>query len=339
MRLVTGFLTAAVVLAAAGSAHALEQKKHRAITEDACMNAGLPGEFCERLGVEAYDVDAYEWDDLSAHAQPEAGETSCQGANATLDRLEWLGADVHDRLAALAKAPTSARAEQVAVQLGRALHTIQDNCAHHGVSNPEHAWFSMSDTCDGTSLSPDVQPGAIECAETETATIMNVFVTELYASGATFDDLSDTPHGWTHWPARGGVCEFLDSANDWSGYDTTWNNDIVTPALRDQLVTALYWGAWSTGDVCNGDPEAIAAAPPAPRVDTSGGQSRCFKVKVYCLGKADAGAADEPPPWDDGTSDETVQTGAGCSASGGQAGGATLLLVAAMVVTRRRRRR
>jgi uncharacterized protein (TIGR03382 family) len=338
MRPLAGTLTLAAVLAAGTTAHALEQKVHRAITEDACMNAGLPDEFCERLGVEAYDVDAYEWDDLSAHAQPEAWQTSCQGANAALDRLEWLGADVHDRLADLARSPTEGNAEQVAVQLGRALHTIQDNCAHHGVSNPEHAWFSLSDSCSGTSLSPDVQPGAQACARTETATVMDVFVTELYASGASFDDLSDTPHGWTHWPSRGGVCEFLDGGNGWNGYDTTWNNDIVTPALRDQLVTALYWGAWSTGDVCDGDPDALAPTTYTAHVDTSAGQSRCLKIKAYCLGKADGASDDEPPPWDDGTTGDTFAAGGGCSAAGGSAGGATLLVLAALVVTRRRRR-
>ena len=119
MRPLAGTLTLVAALAAAGSAHALEQKVHRQVTEDACWDAGLPDEFCERLGVEAYDVDAYEWDDLTAHAQPFPGQSACDGANATLDRVEWLGADVHDLLHQLARSPSEGTSEQIAVQLGR----------------------------------------------------------------------------------------------------------------------------------------------------------------------------------------------------------------------------
>src|SRR5690349_8520413 len=144
-------LLVATVLATPASAYALNQNVHEQISHDGCVAVGLPDEFCERVGTEAYNVDAYEWRDPSAHAQiPNTGNT-CAAVNASLGRLQALGSDIRTSLARLAGAPSQAVATHIAMQLGRALHTIQDDCAHHGMPNAQHAWASRVDTCSGSS--------------------------------------------------------------------------------------------------------------------------------------------------------------------------------------------
>src|SRR2546423_8887556 len=51
-----------------GAARALNQAKHQELSHDGCTGHGLPDRFCRQVGVEAYNVDHYEWDDPSAHA-------------------------------------------------------------------------------------------------------------------------------------------------------------------------------------------------------------------------------------------------------------------------------
>ncbi len=307
-----------VLVLGASSAHALEQKKHRAISEGACLNVGLPDDFCERVGVEAYDVDSYEWNDLSAHAQIDvaAGQSRCSAANKALDRVRTLGSDIRASLGYLAYTSSEEDATHVAVQLGRALHTIQDDCAHHGMTNPQHAWYSLSDTCEGTKDSPDLDPAAFTCAERETAAVMDAFATAVADAGVANWQLDGIDGGWTHWPARGGVCEFLKSAKSWDGVDTRWDNGLVVPYLQDQLDYAMTMGDESLGDVCTGDLDAITPAWLWADADLSDPPSWCWKVRAYCVGKADA--PDEAPPWsDDATAptDPTTHAG-GCSIGG-----------------------
>ncbi len=335
MRAFVRFLPLVVVIATGGSAHALKQSAHRSISELACEDAGLPDSFCDRVGVAAYNVDRYEWSTPAAHAQMADGQSACDGANATLARVQSLGADVRVSLAQLAESPSAALAEHVASQLGRALHTVQDNCAHRGLPNAEHAWASMSDTCDSTNLSPDTRPDAFSCARDETEIIMDAFVAAVNDTGASTDDLSNAGTGWTHWPTRGDVCAFLASAGEWDGTDRHWNNAIMSPALRNQLTGAMLASGQPTANICAGGPDSLAPTDPAAPVNVAVGAPSCVSVSLYCVGKGDG--EDAPPPWDDGADDQQLQP-AGCAAGQRGGSGAVLMLAfAALIATRRRR--
>lgn len=280
------------------SAAALDQSKHRAISRDTCANAGMPWEFCERVGTESYNVDHYEWNDMSAHAQVDLaqGQTSCEAANLAAGRVNNLAEDVRRDLAAFAKGDKKVDATVIATALGRALHTVQDNCAHRGVSNPHHAWLSLSDSCEGTKSSPDARPEAITCAQQETEAVIDAFVVAVDDAGIDPDDLDDgVDEGWGHWPTRTEVCEFLKSANEWDGNDVHWNSGIVVASLRDQF-TAGIEGKTVGSDICAGNPAALNDKP-GPKVDTSQGKSLCFKLNLFCVGKDDS--PDEAPPWVD----------------------------------------
>ena len=305
-------------------AEALEQAKHRSISRDRCHAAGLPWGFCERVGTAAYNTDRYEWNDLAAHAQIAAGQPACAAANAARARVRRLGADIASAVDALAVTSSPDEAERIADLLGRALHTVQDNCAHRGMPNRQHAWFSLSDTCKGTRLSPDLAPAAIACARAETDAVMADFVIELEAGGALPEQLDQVDEGWAHWPLRDDVCAFLASAREWNGTDGTWSSDVMVPALREQLSYAMTIEDASLGDVC----AAAGASTLAPvwhagTLDTSRGLGSCFKVRTYCLGKADA--ADEAPPWADEAEDEAEAEApparavvGGCAVGGGR---------------------
>jgi hypothetical protein len=327
------FVVALAIVATPGSAFALAQAKHQEISRDACIAAGLTEEFCERVGSEAYDVDSYEWSTPEAHAQAaDSGDnaTTCNAVDATLERERWLASDIRASLAQLAAAPSSDLATHVATQLGRALHTLQDNCAHHGQPNIQHAWASLTDACTGSTTSPDLQPDAIECAETETTYAMAAFVDAMNAAGATPDQLDAAHDGWTHWPARADVCEYLDSAAAWDGVDRRWDNEVVTPLLRQQFAHAVGVDDTALFDPCN---ITVAVRAPLEVVDTSSPPDECAKIRLYCAftGKADAPA--EPPPWDVAA----APAHSGCSTGGGASG--ALFAVLALVAARRPRAR
>src|SRR3569623_1408635 len=84
---------------------------------------------------------------------------------------------------AFAHDSTYDRAGAIASSIGRALHTVQDDCAHHGMPNPQHAWFSLADYCEGTATNPDVQDSAISCARAETAAVMKVAADAIQSTG------------------------------------------------------------------------------------------------------------------------------------------------------------
>ena len=328
-------------LLAPRSASALEQPKHRALSRDGCAAAGLPWNFCLRVGSEAYNVDAYEWSELPAHAQidVEKGQSACDAANLAAERVRAIGEALRSGAQAMAAGDGWANGAWMATQLGRALHTVQDNCAHRGVSNPHHAWFSLSDTCSGTHLSPDTRPDAIDCAARETADLIDAFAVAVSDAGLDFAALDDgVIEGATHWPDRGAVCEFLASANSWNGVDDHWESGVMVPALRDHFAAGIF-GASASRDVCGGDPNAIASASPDPRVDTGNGQSRCFKVKAYCLGKADA--PPEAPPWEDAEQAAIDNVGVppaeGCAVAPGRPHAAWSLPLVVIAALRRRR--
>jgi MYXO-CTERM domain-containing protein len=320
-----------LILGASGPAFALKQSEHAKITTASCTHAGLPEEFCERVSDEVYYVDAYEWNDLAAHAQIDDGQTACTAANASRERLRVLGGDIRGLLPYASTSDVAATG--VAVALGRSLHTLQDNCAHHGIPNPQHAWWSLSDQCHGTSVSPDITPSGIVCARVETDYAFAVFRSAADEAGVGNDVLSSVSSGATHWPSRGDVCHFMKTlSQQWDGTDRRWENATVVPALRAQLAHAMTTDDSSTGDVCSGGERVVAAAQPGGHVDTSRGMSVCFSVSAYCIGKADD--VDEPPPWE--TEEPAQSQAAGCAVAGPSAGGFIPLLLLLGLFARRR---
>jgi MYXO-CTERM domain-containing protein len=325
------------ILGASSPAWALKQSEHGRVTAAACARAGLPEDFCDRVTAETYDVDAWEWNDLAAHAQIDDNQTACQAANAARERLRTLGGDVRGLLQETANS-SSLAPTGVAVALGRALHTVQDNCAHHGMPNPQHAWWSLSDVCAGTSASPDVQPGAISCAHAASDRVFATLRSAMQQAGVGSDALSMARSGAEHWPSRGDICHFMRTlSQEWDGVDRRWENGVVSPALEAQLVRAMTVDDVSTGDICQGGERSIALARPNPRYDTSNGEKFCFSMSVYCVGKADD--VDEPPPWET-EAPVQQQEAAGCAVAGDHTGNMfPLVLLLGLVMLRRSARR
>lgn len=333
-----------VVLGTAGSAHALKPGTHADITAASCLAANLPRDFCTRIATEDYDTDSREWNDLRAHAQIDTDETACTAADRGADRVWQLGGELRTQLAAVHASPSDANIGATASALGRALHTIQDNCAHHGMPNPQHAWFSMSDFCDGTELSPDVQDDAASCARVETDRVMALVAAEIQATATAHaldarscPPTSSSPHSQPttpicqrrFLPGPIDACGFLGTAKDWDGTDRTWENAIVTPALHDAFAAGLA-GAVALAPICGGVETVLSRAVSAPLLDVSAGPPHCPRASLFCLGKAD----DSDNPFGDATP-ATVDTG-GCSTGSGT-GGAGLGLALGVAALRRRR--
>jgi hypothetical protein len=197
---VTGLL-----LGEAGSAHALKPAKHLALAVAACGKAGLPAPFCKRIGQAAFDTDAHEWDLLAAHAQREEGEDRCAGADAAIDRVDALAREAIDR--------HRAGDDGTAADLfGRAIHTIQDECAHHGMTNPEHAHFSLQATCSSADVNPDIQPAALACADTQTTAALRAIA----------DALADAPR-----VGLAGVCPPDYNGGDGNGRTDTCDKTVM----------------------------------------------------------------------------------------------------------------
>ena len=326
--------TLVTLVCSGGAAHALNQSEHRTLSHDGCTAHGLPDRFCRQVGVEAYNVDHYEWDDPAAHGQMADGGTACDGANATMARELALGQEIRRRIENLAYSPSRAANDALARAIGRALHTVQDNCAHAGMPNVQHAWASMSDTCDGTSISPDVQPEAIDCARSATDTVMSTVVDTMSDWGIEKASLGQIDVGATHWPSYGDVCNFLGEAGTWNGGDRRWDNSIVDPALRSVLTWAISSDDAYAWDVCYDAPDGILITSDDD-VDVSSGPPRCIKISAFCLGKADD-ASDAPPPWE---ADDVAAApaAAGCQASGAGGGWTSCAALGVLLAARRRR--
>ena len=329
----------ATLVAAPTSAFALDQSAHQEISLNACVAANLPEDFCERVATEAYNVDHYEWSHPEAHSQIGTGAigTACTAANATLERERQLGSDIRASLITLSRSPSETTATHIAAQLGRSLHTIQDDCAHHGMPNNQHAWASLTDACTGSKTSPDLAPEAASCARTETAVILDAFVSEMSAAGVSPNALDGISEGWTHWPSRGEVCSFLHDATTWDGADHRWENAVVVPWLRDQLTHAITTDDSSLGDACDG--VELQIVRPNPRVDVSVKPEWCLKMNAFCVGKSDA--PDEAPPWEDAAAAPAASAGCTVGADGSSSGSGSTMLgvlsVLGFVVVGRRR--
>lgn len=341
---------AAIVLAATGPAHALKPGTHADLTKTSCVAAGLPSNLCTRAATEDYDTDSREWDDLRAHAQIDDGETACTAADGAAHRMWQLGNDLRSALGQVAISSTETNVGQVGAALGRALHTVQDQCAHEGMPNPQHAWFSLGDFCDGTATSPDVQADAIGCARGETDALMALVARAVRTSGVAsrLDAKSCPPapsSGRDHnsgptaicqrrfLPGPIDACSFLGRAKDWDGIDRTWKGSLVAPALRAAFGAGLS-GANEPRSICGGNERKLSQGTSTQIVDVSQGAPTCAGASLFCLGKADDDSAN---PFADDPDLETADSG--CNAGGGRPGAASLLGLAFAGLALRRRQR
>jgi hypothetical protein len=319
----------------------LNQSKHYDVAYASCSGAGLPDSFCQRVATEDYDVDHNEFDDLSAHSQIPVGWTTCDAANQSLWRVFWLGGQIREAIGGVVYSPSQAGNDRLAQHLGRALHTVQDNCAHSGMPNPQHAWHSLNDVCEGTSESPDLQPAAFVCAQQESDAIVSAFVDTLHDIGGDYAQLADVDTDFDkHYPAYASVCEFLASASDWDGVDRRWDNNVVRPALTGQLLAGLSGADDSQFTrVCGGGFDVYAAYSD-PDFDTSSGPESCVAIHAFCLGKADGVGGEQAPPYETDPLSATPAKHGGC-----EIGGAPspvlyeLAMILSLLLYRARRRR
>jgi hypothetical protein len=310
-----------VMMLAAEPAWALQPAKHRELAEAACSEVGLPNPFCRRMGREVFETDYKEWEDLAAHAQRYLGQDRCAAADAALLRIDTLAR----RVVPAARARDH---EAAAIAIGRALHTLQDECAHQGMTNEEHSFYSLTQTCEHVDVSPDIQPAAIACAQSRSREVFAAVATAL--SGTNWTDVTficrneanedncanaTLPGPWT-------ACEFLEMHKDWDGQDSRWDSARVGTGLLDTFRAGLA-GEQASRSACGGDDKAID--PPSLRAPVTNLEAGCDLIDVACLGKTDQ----------DTPLDEEPQ-GAGCST--GRSSGAALLIALMLVIPRRRTR-
>ncbi|MCC7539774.1 MAG: hypothetical protein IT379_26360 [Deltaproteobacteria bacterium] len=356
----------AALLAPSSIASALSPSAHRDLACDACRDATLPRSFCDAVASAAYSTDAREWEDMAAHAQIPEGTSPCDAATASAERERRLGDQIRVGLDQLASTASSEAAAQVATDVGRALHTVQDECAHHGMPNSEHAWLSRSDLCDGTSASPDLQPGAMGCARDATRRVIGLLRAALDARGASVgvldalscrspiaspDDRGPDPCTDQVLPGPGQVCDFVVEAHGWDGVDRRWDGAVVGPALEDAFARGLVGDLGSSVRVCELDEVMLPPERAAPVIDVTAGPASCVRMELLCLGKTDDASSffgDEAEASGEAAATD-ASAGSGCSASpngraAGRSGLSTLGLVlglssAALRAGRRRRRR
>jgi MYXO-CTERM domain-containing protein len=204
---------------------------------------------------------------------------------------------------------------------------VQDNCAHSGMGNPEHSWRSLSDLCSGTQISPDIQPAALDCARWETDAVMSAVFSVLEDNGAEKAALDDVEHHANHMVNYGDACHFLGEAGDWDGVDRRWDNDIVRPFLRNELISAITSDGAQHGWVCDSAPDGILVSYDED-VDVSGGADSCVLIHGFCLGKAD-----------EVTGPQTKSSSSGCDVSGAPAASALPLALLMFAVALRLARR
>jgi len=326
-----------VVFLSSTRALALSQGNHYQVTLDACSGtAHLAAGACVDIAMAAHNTDAREWTDLSAHAQIEQGQTACASADAALTRVRQLGGEARAQLFAAAAPGASAdqatSAQRAAyVALGRALHTMQDQCAHHGMPNPQHAWWSDSDLCLGTELSPDLPAAAVSCAKAESDAALITFADTVVEAGLTPATLyqPDAMHtAVPEWPSRNGLCEYLHSSGTWDGADRGWDAEWVGPALRAELRRGLLGMPDGTPEACALPAGTLDLKNPAAKVNTNSNGISCQAVETLCVGDPT-----EPiqPPWEHGKSPKKEIT---CEAMPGE-----LFAAAALALGLIRRRR
>jgi uncharacterized protein (TIGR03382 family) len=327
-----GWLVALPVILATSNAYALDQSEHYDITYDACRAGGAPDVFCEQVATATHNVDNEEFFDMAAHGQMRDGQSACEGAHYAAWRVFWLGQRLRPLIQQAAIYPTHNSISGFAKWLGRALHTIQDNCAHSGMPNPQHAWYSIHDFCSGAETSPDAQPEARTCAITETRAVFDAVYSVLADNGATKAELANVRDDSRHRTNLHDGCHYLGDADNWDGEDRRWDNNIVRPFLRKMLVNAITKDNAKFEYVCQNTTEPLLVDYDAP-VDVSDGPDGCAIISIVCLGKADG---DEEAMLEDGVPPPPDDEG-GCSTTHATSGLA-MWLGLAFVIGRRRRR-
>jgi hypothetical protein len=316
-----------MVLLQTTDASALTQNHHYQISYDSCAAVGLPHAFCDQVGTASYNVDYYEFDVMAAHGQMRDHDSACDGATNVLWRGHWFGEQI--RIAAINATlfPTPAYNGLLARYVGRLLHMVQDNCAHSGMTNPQHAWYSMSDLCDGTEMSPDEQPAAVECARWESDGVLSALNDVLSDWGAVRASFANVEVRSKKLTGYSDACNYLGSADQWDGVDRRWDNEYVVPSLRMQTTGTIRAEIYPwTGNICN-DMTSELLVSYLEDVDVSDGPPSCPHISAVCLGKADEygeGSADEesqPPPVGEETtptaSRESDEQAVGCALSTG----------------------
>lgn len=322
------FLSAiAALVAVPASARALSQPDHQTVSVRACRAAALPEVFCLSVGRAAYDTDAEAWEDPSAHAQmPEKGDP-CGAADASAGRLAALGRQVRAALAdaALDENRRSVRLSDAARDLGRALHTLEDSCAHAGMPNAQHAFLTDSDLCHGTHENPDVQPEALDCAARVAGDAIDAFTGAVIAAGLDPQGIDcAAPTSWTRYPELGEVCDFMQLAPAWDGVDRRWDNAVVIPRLADALSRALGGADDEPPAMCPHGSADIARTPDPVRA--VGAPTQCPLIDAFCLA-GEPTRSDLVPPF---YNPDGVRGALGCSLGrGNERGCAGLFLVAA----------
>jgi hypothetical protein len=263
------------------AAASLETKDHGKITRTACLARKLPDAFCARLEQEAFDVDHNEWTDLSAHSQTEHGQSMCDAAAATQKRLHDLGAEVRAILKSDHDSPSPSTANNLAHALGRALHTIQDNCAHSGMTNEQHAWLDDREICIVAGENPDLKPEAMQCAREESAAVMDAFQKALVASKMEPGALSTATEITKENPSRDQACSFIRGWDKWDGVDGRWDNELTRHEFRQILTTAFSREA-KTKDLC-AEGASIASPTQNPKVEVT--DPWCPGLSIFCIGE------------------------------------------------------
>jgi hypothetical protein len=312
-------------------AHALNQSVHYQITYDSCMASGAPEPFCDQVATAAHNVDNSEFNILAAHGQMENGQTACDGADAAIWRAFWFGQQIRQTAGAVAYDASTEHITHLASFVGRALHVVQDNCAHSGMTNPQHAWKSLDDVCHGTMESPDLVPAAATCAREETDAVLQAVFDSLSDWGADKSVLGNIEDHGNALTSYLDACNYLGSASAWDGVDRRWDNTIVRPFMHDELLSAIASDQAQHRRVCDTTTDGILVGYDAD-VDVSNGPNGCALISIVCLGKADGDIPPEP---------DTVPPPphAGCDAGGGRSTPPLFAIGAIALAARRRARR
>lgn len=279
-------------------AAALLQPEHELVALGACLDAGLPDGFCFSVGRADYNTDADEWTVPAAHSQRGETDSACEGADATLARLVRLTGDVREDLRRSSESPTDGPQllHDAARDLGRVLHTLQDECAHAGMPNSQHAFLTNEDTCDGQPTNPDTRPEAIVCAERVSAEAMATFLDALDDAGVPPPALAVAlPTAPTRYPDPVDGCTFLRSDQFWDGVDRRWDEGIVLRGLVAAYTDVLR-GRTPASTLCPEGEASIASGSPAPTEDVSHLYD-CAHNDAYCLAAHTFGDLPLEPPF------------------------------------------
>ena len=295
MRICAIAIVSVLLVAATPTVFALTPGDHLAITHETCVERNLPPGVCVRIANAAVGVDGDEWEDLAAHAQRQPWQPACEAADAAAQR-------VYDLAANGRQSHNAGAIADAAEALGRALHTVQDECAHQGMTNPQHADASLRAHCGDDHEDIDEAPEALACARQRTKAVLSAFaqaVRNPYWDAAC--DGIGLPCTAPTVASLGDGCRFIHSHVDWDGVDTRWQ-----PVVGERLMAALMDGLANRNrtPVCAFD-DVELAQPQQLQTDVA---QTCTSIDIFC-GKSDDGQLG-------GASDDN-DAAAGCRASGG----------------------